>query len=149
MAGLLILKFSPRTTNYSSRSKSGSSPALFDVTSAFINTKSNWVYDVIKGDGRALAFYTKPGSEDAQNRYLSAINEISEDNCIILTNKTESPDLHPSEMEFIKEITGHGADDLLVIGFGKPDLVEDKLMELHKRATLPGSHSIDAPRVVS
>lgn len=150
LAGLLIQKFAPRTTNYSSKSKpSGASPLLFDVTSAFVNTKSERVYNVIKGDGRALAFYTKPGNEDVQNRYLSVINEISEDNCIIMTNKTDSPDLHPNEMEFIKEITGHGAEDLLVIGFGKPDFIEDKLTELHKRVSLPDSHSIEEPRVVS
>ncbi len=149
LAGLLIQKFAPRTTNYLSKSKlSGSAPLLFDVTSVFVNTKNELLYNVIKGDGRALAFCIKSKNEEVLKRCFLAIDEMKGDNYLITTNKSDSPELDPSELEFIKDITGQKPDDLIILGFGKPDIVEDKLTMLHVKV-FSSSYSIDAPSVVS
>ncbi len=65
--------------------------------------------------------------------YMSAMNGIKGDNCLIMTNKTKTPELHKNELDFIKGITGHEDKDMLILGFGKSDILEENLIELRNK----------------
>ena len=133
-AGLVIQRFSPKVGNYVSRANRASGmPKLFDVTSAFANTKSSAVYDYIKANGKVVAFFTKPSDQETLEHYLKAVRAISDraSKCLILTNKTGG-DVRDDEIKFMKSITGHDDDDLVVMAVGRAEDIEAYLDELHE-----------------
>lgn len=133
LIGLLIQKFAPKASNYLTRSKYNTAPVIYDITSVFIGTKNVQLSNAIKGNGRALAICTELKNVQELKKYLYAINEFDEGDCIITSNKTDSLNLQQSEYEYMKEIVGHKDDDVLIMGFGNPDLVESRLIELYTK----------------
>ncbi len=131
LIGLVVQKLRPSTQTYLSKKPAGSRmPTIYDVSSAFINTKSNLIYENMKGNGRVLAFYKK--AEELQQPGVDSEALDLQDNygCVIFTNKTKTAHIREEELEFIKEMMGYHQDDLLVLGVGKPDDVERRLGEI-------------------
>jgi chloramphenicol-sensitive protein RarD len=147
---LLIQRFAPQTVNYIARNKKAASgstaPTIYDVTSAFINTKSDLIYNNMKGEGRVLAFCKKPSGREMVGPYVDAAQAQSGDGCIIFTNKRSSEHIGSGELEFIKEIMGHDDEDVLVLGVGKPEDVEERLAALNSDLLgLEGAHTMAKP----
>ncbi len=134
LIGVLIHKFAPHKANYLSKSKHNSSPTIYDVTSAFIKTKSDLIYGQMKGSGRVLAF-SKSIANGSLDKYINIMNQSSNstENCVIFSNMTSTSEIKPDELDFIKEIMGHNEDDLLVLGVGAPEAVEDRFADIHSR----------------
>jgi drug/metabolite transporter (DMT)-like permease len=125
--GLVVQNLAPKTSNYLvNRKAKRQLPVLYDVTAAFVNTKSTAIYNEIKDGGRVLACYKKQGESEVSSNYTNVVDDIvkKNPNCLILTNKTGTKHVQPDEFEFIQEIIGHKDDDLLLLGVGKPDSVE-------------------------
>ncbi len=125
VAGVLVQKFAPREAgNFVVSKKRHMHPRpLYDVTSAFVDTKHPVIYNTMRGNGRVLAFYVEP--QDAGSVTKEKINSMSGDDCVLFTDKHHDIASKP-ELEFIREITGCSKEHLLVMGSGDPDKVIDK-----------------------
>lgn len=131
LAGLAVQRLAPRGANYISKSGSSSTmPAIYDITSAFVNTKNQKIFDVMKGNGRVLAFYIDdPPTQDAVISRI-VLESAKGEEVVLMTNRTNSGEISADEMSFVKEIIGHQDNDLVVLGVGEPGLVEKKFSEL-------------------
>ena len=131
--GILVQKFAPRRSNYISKSRNRTFapvPALYDITSAFVNTRNKKLYNVLKGSGRVLAFNKGPVDPETYRELMDSENE-SEDGCMLLSNKTHSKEFSSEELEYIKELMNHEDSDMIFVGAGHPNIVEKKLFALH------------------
>lgn len=128
LAGIAIQRFG-KYGSYISKSRAANAPTIFDVTSAFVNTKNDRIYKMMKANGRVLAFY-----KDTSGSALE-LNDIDTkgDNFMLFTSKTAGGEITQDELEFVKEILGCGENDLLVFGAGEPDVLEQKLFDVHSR----------------
>lgn len=120
-AGILIQRMQPRTSNYISRNKS---MAIYDVTSAFVNTKSELIYNAIKGENRALAFLIDSGNTHDE-LWENALG--GGESCIVFTDKKPNAEVRAEEMDFIKDILGHKEGQTVLVGIGNPGIVERTL----------------------
>ncbi len=137
VVGIIIQKFAPRESNYraKSRGKAQNKLPLFDVTSAFINSRNQYISDTITGTGRALAFYTKTNNEiDGNIDAMVGQENGCKDGCIIFTDKKNAGYMNQNELNFIKDITGSTDQHILVIGVGNPDKIEEKLARIGEAA---------------
>ncbi len=135
VAGLGIQKLAPRATGYLPHKKGAKNlPTIFDITSAFINTENDAVRKLMQGNGRVLAFCKRlPPGELAQ--HLNAVDSLQNGGgMIIFTNRSKSPPASADELEFIREILGHGEDDLVFIGAGAPAKLEEAFEALNENA---------------
>ena len=136
VAGIAVQRLAPKNLgNFISSKKKGKHEhrmPLYDVTSAFINTKHAAISDTMKGNGRVLAFYTDVRNSEAVEKMLSGANG---DNCILFTDshKVASPD----EMAFIKEIMGCDDSHMVVMGSGDPDRVTEIFSDI--RSNIDGA----------
>ncbi|MGC8496157.1 MAG: EamA family transporter [Candidatus Micrarchaeia archaeon] len=126
-AGLLVQRFAPKTTNYITKDKDKDTYAIFDVSGAFANTQSPMVYKMLKGNGRALAI------KIAKSKYIydsikANTTEIGE--FIVFPTHMPHMEVKAQEVEFINDVVGANEDDLVLVGIGKPEVVENKLAEL-------------------
>jgi drug/metabolite transporter (DMT)-like permease len=140
--GLLVVGMAPKTGNYITKNKkhetTASLPTIYDVTSAFVGTKSNAINAAIQGNGRVLAFYKKTNGPEKVASGLGAVSAMRDamstsGDCFIFTNKEPTGEVRASEFEYIKDIVGHDDGDLLVLGAGKPESVEAAFGEIHSR----------------
>ncbi len=147
--GLLIQRLAPKSSNYASKiAKARGMPDLFDVTSAFANTKNSIVYNYIKANGRVVAFVKKPNNYTTLERYLKEARAFSSKNnrCLLLTNKGDNK-ARRDELEFIKSIIGNEDEDLVVMAVGNSRDIEAYLSGLHDCMTK--SHTPSPPNVKS
>ena len=126
-AGLLVQRFAPKGTNYIAKKKNRYSYAIFDVSGAFANTESPLVYKMLKGDGRALAI--KIANSRRMYEAMEQNMKSAEGLVIFPTHKPHS-EVKMDEIEFINDIVGAKPNDLVLVGIGKPELVESKFAEL-------------------
>ncbi|MEM0149825.1 MAG: EamA family transporter [Candidatus Micrarchaeaceae archaeon] len=134
-AGLLVQRFAPKTTNYITRNKSNEAYAIFDVSGAFVNTQSPMIYKMMKGNGRALAIKIA-GSKHLYDAMKSSINDGDE--FIIFPAHKPHSEVKAQELEFINDVIGAKDDDLVFVGIGKPESIEDRLAELNSIAERMG-----------
>ncbi len=136
--GLVIERRSPKGSTYiyytADDDDETPMPAIYDVTSAFLGTKSESVYDAMRGRGRVLAFYKRMGKVSPNLpqylRLIDSVNPRSEE-CQLYTNARRNPNIHQDQLDSVRGITKHDKYDLLVIGVGDPWIVEKKFAELH------------------
>ncbi len=131
--GVAVQKLAPNIGNYLPKTSKGRwhMPVIYDVSSAFVNTKNEAVYNALKGEGRALAFY-KPIGADEIDRHNELVKMLgSQSNAILFTDKVIAEGVEEDEMNFIKEIMGYKGNGLLVVGIGKPQEVEEIFYKIH------------------
>lgn len=126
--GIIIQHMQPRSTNYVSKDRN---MTIFDVTSAFVDSKSEMIYNGIKGECRALAFFidTKEFGNDVSPSWLS----YSGEDCFVFTDKKPHREVAKQEIDFIRSILGSDESKTVVIGIGKPLAVEQKFAEFKER----------------
>lgn len=131
--GVAVQKLAPKHVgNFlaSKKNKPGESQMpLYDITSAFLNTKNAEIASTMKGNGRVLAFCTGVRNSDAIERCLAAMDG---DGCFLFTDKHSIADA--DEMDFIREIMGANESHLVVMGSGDPEKVMEKFSELRLQA---------------
>ncbi|MGC8629011.1 MAG: EamA family transporter [Candidatus Micrarchaeia archaeon] len=131
LAGILIQKATKKEGNYVpvKKSREWHMPVIFDVSSAFINTKSDMIYNAFKGSGRVLAFKVNADKE----RISSIDANTNGENCIIFSENHSIAKEHisPEEMEFVKEITSASDNETLIFGIGEPSKVEDAFRQAY------------------
>ncbi len=122
--GILIQQMQPKSSNYISKNRD---MTIFDVTSAFVNSKSEIIYNGIKGESRALAFFvdTKDFGKAVKPSELS----YSGEDCFVFTDKRPHKEVAKAEIDFIKDILGTDENKTVFIGIGKPLAVEEKFAE--------------------
>ncbi len=127
--GILIQRLQPKAANYISKRRK---VPLFDVTSAFVGTKSDLIYNAIRGEGRALAFCVDSG---AVREFLerNASERGNGERALIFTDRKPHPDVRKAEMDFIKEILGAEENQVVFVGIGKPSEVELGFEEIDER----------------
>ncbi|MCL4374208.1 MAG: EamA family transporter [Candidatus Marsarchaeota archaeon] len=128
-AGLLVQHYAPKRSNYISKNKSTRGYAIFDVSGAFAGTGSPTVYKMLKGNGRALAVKLAASKKVydimEQNGRLGG-----QDGYMIFTDSRPFGEISKNELDFIKDIVGAEENDTVIIGVGKPELVEERLANL-------------------
>lgn len=97
---------------------------VYDVTGAFASNKGILMSDYIKGSGRALAI--KVNSQAALELNLDGIGE-----CVIFTSSNPHPGASASELEFVNDIIGKKNNEIVIIGMGNADAVEEALNRIH------------------
>lgn len=140
VAGIMIQRMQPRGSAY--RSKAGHI-TMYDVTSAFVNSRSERIYAAIRGESRALAFFVdtsrmEPEHRDALiNRWHGWDGEV-----LMFTDKKPHADVQQSELDFIKDIVGAKDNHMVFVGMGDPAKVERRFTELNDYIGL-GQNSTD------
>ena len=136
VAGIALQRLgSRRASNYIVKNNVPTArPTIYDVSSVFANTRNMTIYNALKGNGRALAFAVREkGRNYSRYRNCIELENVDSDGCMLLTNRTHSTEFSAEELEFIKDILGHGESDVVFIGVGEPDKVEAKLNGTYTR----------------
>ncbi len=130
-AGLLVQLYAPKKTNYISKDEHIRNYKIFDVSGAFSSSTNPVIYNMLKGNGRALALKFDAKS-DFYNIIKNNINESKEkgNEVIMFTNSEPINEVNERELEFIKNIVDH-KDETVLIGIGDPDAVEEKFVNIN------------------
>ena len=133
VAGIAIQRFAPKNSgNFitSKRHKAKYGVSMYDVTSAFINTRRVDLKRTMHGGGRILAFYTQGSNK--LNISKEELDSMGGEGCVLFTDKHHPNMLSSDELEFIRDITGATDDHMIVMGSGNPDEVTDKFSAVDK-----------------
>jgi len=122
--GIVIQKFDRPATNYV-RKQRHSHTLLFDVTSAFVNTKRPEIQNVISKGGRVLALNAKANAVKGME---STISNIKEADAFIYTDAHEI--VSEDERAFIREIVGADEEDRIIMCAGPVEKSEELLDRL-------------------
>src|SRR5208283_2803187 len=140
VAGVLIQKFAPKSAGNFITSRKKKRPGLFiyDVTSAFINTRHPDVLKTMKGSGRVLAIFANRDKTSAVHEHL---RKLGNSDVLLFTDRTEGIATR-SELDFVRDMMEDKNDRLLILGSGNPDDVVEKFQYLQNAidddsATLP------------
>ncbi len=128
---------SKNASSYVASRKDTALPTIYDVTSAFVSTGSAGVSRAMHAGGKVLAFYKKVEAS-GMDRGIDMVEKMNDDGsaygeCFLFTSVDPADGIRPAEMEYVKEIVGHGDDDLVVLGAGEPSAVEHAFEELHSK----------------
>ena len=100
--------------------------ALFDVTSAFIDTNVDSIHEVIKNGGKVLAIKVHSSKTEVLSKMLES-GVIKEADEIVYYLDTDLGMVRESESKFIAEIMGKGDGERILMGAGNPDSSEQFL----------------------
>ncbi|MDE1810563.1 MAG: DMT family transporter [Candidatus Micrarchaeota archaeon] len=107
---------------------------IFDITGAFINTKSEAIEEMVGGGNRALAIkLDEPYSSDDHSKVFE------KHGCIAFTDRAPHEEVRKDEVEFIRDMLGVGEDQTALIGMGNPDRLETALNEFYSQRKGAGS----------
>ncbi|MEM0149221.1 MAG: EamA family transporter [Candidatus Micrarchaeaceae archaeon] len=113
--GIAVQRLAPKSSNYIAKSKSRLSNTIFDVSGAFVSTGNPKIYNVLKGNGRALAVLAEGP--------IAPSSDFSE-KCIVFTSDAPIEGVSIEEMNFIKELLSPNEGQSIVVGIGEPDEIE-------------------------
>ncbi len=116
--GILIQMFDRRGSAYVSKSGNTS---FHDVTSAFVNTDSQKIYDIIKSGGRVLAVPVE------EYRCESLISSAGGSCSTFIYSSADREHTTKDQEEFIREITGMDKGSAALMSAGPPDAGESDL----------------------
>ncbi|MDE1823117.1 MAG: DMT family transporter, partial [Candidatus Micrarchaeota archaeon] len=102
---------------------------LFDVTGVFIANRSNTVSNHIQGKGRALAAVV-----DKEWYANVDVKLLKDANVLIFTNDNLHPDISNEEIEFMNGILMPKNNELIMVGIGEPEAIEDAFNRVYYSA---------------
>ncbi len=102
---------------------------IFDVTSAFLNTKADAIHDTVRGNGRVLAVKMKNGEYETIRSIIHNDASLLEKKFFVYTNSAREL-VSEEENNFISEILGVQEDEIALMCAGDPDLGEKFLSKL-------------------
>jgi drug/metabolite transporter (DMT)-like permease len=124
--GVLVQSLQPRRSNYIPVTKD---ILIYDVTSAFVNSKSEIISDAIKWENRALAFVVnRIKLKEATGAGLHV-----PETPLLFTEENPDKEIREEELNFIKDIIHPKDDETIVIGIGKPLEIEQKFTEISNK----------------
>ena len=100
---------------------------MFDITSAFVDNRSEEINTYIRGDNRALGI--KINERKAQ--YDGDISSYEGENYIIFTDKNPHPKVSRQEIEFIRGIMEIENGETAVIGIGNTPQIESAFAKIY------------------
>ena len=115
---------------------------IFDITGAFVNTRSRAIDGMISGGNRALA--VKVGGGDYDAKAHKGIFERY--GCIAFTDLEPHGDVSGAEVEFIRDMLGMGEGEAALVGMGSPESLETAFDEFRSVA---GISDTEQPTVSS
>ncbi|MDE1832800.1 MAG: EamA family transporter [Candidatus Micrarchaeota archaeon] len=115
---------------------------IFDITGAFVNTKSGVIDGMISGGNRALAVKLNPEAY-IKERHGTIFESRG---CRAFTDLDPHGDVSSAEVEFIRDMLGIGKGEAALIGMGRPESLESAFDEFHSVA---GMGDIEQPTVSS
>ncbi|MGC8676064.1 MAG: EamA family transporter [Candidatus Micrarchaeia archaeon] len=125
-AGMVIQKFDTFGGTYLRKSRRNTAASnkyvLFDVTSAFVNTKDEAIYNAISNGGRVLAINASNTPKNAIERVLSSIKQND-----VLVYADYHNRVNEDERSFVREIVGAGDSDSVVMCAGPHELAENAI----------------------
>ncbi|MGC8547481.1 MAG: EamA family transporter [Candidatus Micrarchaeia archaeon] len=127
--GIIIQKFDVLGGTYIRKNKSKNTGryALFDVTSAFVNTKDDTIYKAISSGGRVLAINARGTPRSAIEKAISAIQQSD-----VLVYADYHKRVKDEEKSFVREVVGAKEKDSVIMCAGPQDLAESTIDTLSK-----------------
>ncbi|MGC8629051.1 MAG: EamA family transporter [Candidatus Micrarchaeia archaeon] len=128
--GIVIQKFDTLGGTYLRKNKSSEDtgkPMLFDVTSAFVNTKDDAIYKVISKGGRVLAMNIGSAPRNTVERTISAMRQKG-----LLVYADYHNMVKKEEKAFVREAVGAHENDCVIMCAGPQELAESTLDSLAK-----------------
>ncbi|MCL5239113.1 MAG: DMT family transporter [Candidatus Marsarchaeota archaeon] len=107
---------------------------MFDITSAFVDNKSEEINGYIRGDNRALAIKIRDGTGSNAHD----MEPHADESCFIFTDKKPHPRVSEQEILFIKEMMGVENGETAVIGIGDTSQIESAFAGIYEDST--GAH---------
>ncbi len=138
--GVLIQKLAPRSNGNFIQDKRGAryDVTLYDVTSAFVNTRHSLIAKTMKGNGRVIASVQKPSGIDME--FENELEGFGHEDLVIFTNRSNGI-ATPVELEFVRSMVGCGENDLIVFGSGDPAEIAERFAQiklmLERKDTIP------------
>jgi Glu-tRNA(Gln) amidotransferase subunit E-like FAD-binding protein len=129
VAGVLIQKFAPKSAGNFITSRKKKMPGLFiyDVTSAFTNTRHPAILKTMKGSGRVLAIFANQDKTSAEIH--ERLRKLGNSGDLLFTDRTEGM-ATKSELDFVRDMMESKNEELLILGSGNPDDVVEKFQHI-------------------
>ncbi|MEM3860324.1 MAG: EamA family transporter [Candidatus Micrarchaeaceae archaeon] len=121
-AGMIIQKFDPLGGTYLNYKPASTDRILFDVTSAFINTKDSDIYNAISAGGRVLAINAGCIPVSIVEKVISNVKRIN-----VLVYADYHDNVKEDEREFAREIVGAKGEDKVIMCAGSQTISENVL----------------------
>ncbi len=125
--GIIIQKFDKLGSTYSPKENKHKNYTIFDVTSAFVNTQEDVVYNVIKSGGRVLAINV---SGKPKHFVESAMN-IPNGGLLVYTDSHKF--VRNEEREFVRDIIGAKEGDSVIMCAGQQEQTESALFSIMEK----------------
>lgn len=127
--GLLIQKFDKKGGTYLSKEKARSH-TIHDVTSAFVGTDQQLIYNAIRTGGRVLAI--KLDSNDYKSiSNTSKMLDMDSGKVLVYSSKGREY-INDEQYEFISDIVGLKEGEFVLMGAGEPVASENALSDVLK-----------------
>ncbi len=123
-AGIIIQKFDKVGSSYLSREEKKLKYLIYDISSAFVNTKDRKVYGLLKGDGRVLAVKVEKGWHGRIDNLVAGMKNGGSDdyiNMVSVYTDLNRDRVSKEESTFIRDIMGVKDNETALICAGKPE----------------------------
>ncbi len=129
ISSILIQRLAPNKAPVRIHNMHTAAMPIFDITSAFVDSKNDKVYQCVSGTNRALATTGEIAAE-----FDKLGNNVKDEfankyKCILFTTDVPHPGVTKNELEFIDDIL-NGKEDNVLIGIGDPDKLEAAFSEI-------------------
>jgi drug/metabolite transporter (DMT)-like permease len=131
--GIFIQRFDKKGGTYSAKNKTARFQ-IFDVTSAFLNTKVDAIYNTMKGKGRVLAVRMKNSEYEAIKAALHSETAKLGEKLFVYTNSAREF-VSEEENIFMADILGVREGEVILMCAGDPDIGEEFLGRLAVQTT--------------
>lgn len=120
--GLVLQRFDTKGGTYKAKSSSREHvPVIFDVTSAFINTKAEDVHRAIISGGKVLAIKVHESHLNEAKRLLGEALSKETASKIVTYFDTDVERISEQEARFVAELLGKNNDEHVLMSAGNPD----------------------------
>jgi drug/metabolite transporter (DMT)-like permease len=128
IVGIFIQRFDKKGGTYVAKSRSsnpiGDYLQIFDVTSAFLNTKVDAIGNTMKGNGRVLAVKL---DRDTYDRIKDSMDRerLNQENSIFVYANSDGHLVSEEENSFISDILGVSQNETVLMSAGRPEASEE------------------------
>ncbi|MGC8478722.1 MAG: EamA family transporter [Candidatus Micrarchaeia archaeon] len=127
--GLIIQHIDLEGGKYISRSKKRTNFMIYDVTSAFVNTRNSLMYNTLKGSGRVLAVKVESGWYSRLNNLIEEAKGTDYSKKLIICADYDKENINDEERKFVRDIMGIKEGEGALISAGHPEHIENFFSE--------------------
>ncbi|MEM3227788.1 MAG: EamA family transporter [Candidatus Micrarchaeaceae archaeon] len=132
-AGLLIQRVDLEGGRYLNKKKEKRNYLIYDITSAFVNTKNQALYNMLKGEGRVLAVKVESDWYSRLGNLIEEAKGTDYSKKLIICSDEDMENVGREEKKFIRDIMGVKEGEAALISAGLPEHIESFFADFVER----------------